>query len=97
MRRLLQHFASLFPGMEDNNDLFDLNHEPCVIKIEETDAIKHARLTMNLSFFIKIPTLILVVSGGARKQILYQAVTDGKYPIHKLMQYRNDLGVILQS
>ena len=91
------HFASLFPGVADDNELFDLNHEPCVLKIEETDAIKHARLTMNLSFFIKIPTLILVVSGGARKQVLDQAVTDGKYPIHKLLQYRDDLGVIVQS
>ena len=83
------HFASLFPDMINQNEAFDLNASPKILKTPPQGNPFRPRITMNLSLIMESLNIILLVKGKAKQNIFEKAKQEQKLPIHHLIKNRN--------
>jgi 6-phosphogluconolactonase len=82
------HFASLFPDMIKNFNLFDLSADPNILTITSHGDPFLPRITMNLSLILKSEFIVLLVKGAIKQKIIDQAKNDNSLPIHYLLKSR---------
>ncbi|MDA7692988.1 6-phosphogluconolactonase [Alphaproteobacteria bacterium] len=82
------HFASLFPDMINNFNLFDLSADPNILTITSHGDPFLPRITMNLSLILKSEFIVLLVKGSIKQKIIDQAKNDNSLPIHYLLKSR---------
>lgn len=81
------HFASLFPAMMDDAKAFDLAAEPEIITTAPMGNPLHARITMNLSMILEIPSRVLMVVSEEKKAVLSAALNGADLPITRLLAH----------
>ena len=82
------HFASLFPDMIKDFNLFDLSADPNILIITSHGDPFLPRITMNLSLILKSEFIVLLVKGSIKQKIIDQAKNDNSLPIHYLLKSR---------
>jgi 6-phosphogluconolactonase len=82
------HFASLFPDMIKDFNLFDLSADPNILTITYHGDPFLPRITMNLSLILKSEFIVLLVKGSIKQKIIDQAKNDNSLPIHYLLKSR---------
>ena len=82
------HFASLFPDMIKDFNLFDLSADPNILTITSHGDPFLPRITMNLSLILKSEFIVLLVKGSIKQKIIDQAKNDNSLPIHYLLKSR---------
>jgi 6-phosphogluconolactonase len=82
------HFASLFPDMIKDFNLFDLSADPSILTISSHGDPFLPRITMNLSLILKSEFIVLLVKGSIKQKIIDQAKNDNSLPIHYLLKSR---------
>jgi 6-phosphogluconolactonase len=82
------HFASLFPDMINDFNLFDLSADPNILIITSHGDPFLPRITMNLSLILKSEFIVLLVKGSIKQKIIDQAKNDNSLPIHYLLKSR---------
>ena len=82
------HFASLFPDMINDFNLFDLSADPNILTITSHGDPFLPRITMNLSLILKSEFIVLLVKGSIKQKIIDQAKNDNSLPIHYLLKSR---------
>ena len=82
------HFASLFPDMINDFNLFDLSADPNILTITSHGDPFLPRITMNLSLILKSEFIVLLVKGAIKQKIIDQAKNDNSLPIHYLLKSR---------
>lgn len=82
------HFASLFPDMIKDFNLFDLSADPNILTITSHGDPFLPRITMNLSLILKSEFIVLLVKGAIKQKIIDQAKNDNSLPIHYLLKSR---------
>ena len=82
------HFASLFPDMINDFNLFDLSADPSILTISSHGDPFLPRITMNLSLILKSEFIVLLVKGSIKQKIIDQAKNDNSLPIHYLLKSR---------
>ena len=82
------HFASLFPDMIKDFNLFDLSADPNIFTITSHGDPFLPRITMNLSLILKSEFIVLLVKGSIKQKIIDQAKNDNSLPIHYLLKSR---------
>lgn len=82
------HFASLFPDMIKDFNLFDLSADPSIVRITSHGDPFLPRITMNLSLILKSEFIVLLVKGSIKQKIIDQAKNDNSLPIHYLLKSR---------
>ena len=82
------HFASLFPDMINDFNLFDLSADPNILTITSHGDPFLPRITMNLSLILKSEFIVLLVKGSIKQKIIDQAKNDNSLPIHYLIKSR---------
>ena len=83
------HFASLFPDMINDFNLFDLSADPNILTITSHGDPFLPRITMNLSLILKSEFIVLLVKGSIKQKIIDQAKNDNSLPIHYLLKSRD--------
>ena len=84
------HFASLFPGMVDDNEAFSPEAEPRIITTAAQGNPPHPRVTMNLAMIAAADNIALVLPDAGKKAIFESARTDASLPIHHLIAALGD-------
>jgi 6-phosphogluconolactonase len=82
------HFASLFPDMINDFNLFDLSADPNILTITSHGDPFLPRITMNLSLILNSEFIVLLVKGSIKQKIIDQAKNDNSLPIHYLLKSR---------
>lgn len=82
------HFASLFPDMIKDFNLFDLSADPNILTITSHGDPFLPRITMNLSLILNSEFIVLLVKGSIKQKIIDQAKNDNSLPIHYLLKSR---------
>ena len=82
------HFASLFPDMINDFNLFDISADPNILTITSHGDPFLPRITMNLSLILKSEFIVLLVKGSIKQKIIDQAKNDNSLPIHYLLKSR---------
>ena len=82
------HFASLFPDMINDFNLFDLSADPNILTLTSHGDPFLPRITMNLSLILKSEFIVLLVKGSIKQKIIDQAKNDNSLPIHYLLKSR---------
>jgi 6-phosphogluconolactonase len=82
------HFASLFPDMINDFNLFDLSADPNILIITSHGDPFLPRITMNLSLILNSEFIVLLVKGSIKQKIIDQAKNDNSLPIHYLLKSR---------
>ena len=82
------HFASLFPDMINDFNLFDLSADPNILTITSHGDPFLPRITMNLSLILKSEFIVLLVKGSIKQKVIDQAKNDNSLPIHYLLKSR---------
>ena len=82
------HFASLFPDMIKDFNLFDLSADPSIVRITSHGDPFLPRITMNLSLILKSEFIVLLVKGTIKQKIIEEAKNDNSLPIHCLLKNR---------
>ena len=82
------HFASLFPDMIKDFNLFDLSADPNILTITSHGDPFLPRITMNLSLILKSEFIVLLVKGAIKQKIIDEAKNDNSLPIHYLLKSR---------
>jgi len=80
------HFASLFPDLLMNTDLFDINAEQDFYESDfPLGNPSYRRITMTLSMLLNTERCILLVSSDSKRMVLDQAKEDKSFPVHYLL------------
>ena len=82
------HFASLFPDMINDFNLFDLSADPNILIITSHGDPFLPRITMNLSLILQSEFIILLVKGSKKQNTLDKSLNDKSFPIHYLLKNR---------
>ncbi len=88
------HFASLFPGMIDDEDAFNIDANYKIFKTSPQGNPFLPRITMNLSLILSSELIILLVRGKEKQNILELAKNNTKYPLHYLLKNRHNNFII---
>tara|TARA_B100001741_G_scaffold48916_1_gene36877 strand:- start:121 stop:735 length:615 start_codon:yes stop_codon:yes gene_type:complete len=84
------HFASLFPEMINDYKSLNAKADYKIFKTKRLGNPAIPRITMNLSLILNSRIIILLVKGKIKQEILSKAIHDDSYPIHYLLNNRND-------
>lgn len=80
------HFASIFPGMSNTDDMLNLEQDaPCLAAHPKA---KPPRMTLTLSYLLKAKHIFLFITGQDKKQVLDQMEienVENKLPIYYLI------------
>lgn len=80
------HFASLFPDLLMNTDLFNINAEQdFYVSDFPLGNPSYRRITMTLSMLLNTERCILLVSSDSKRMVLDQAKEDNSLPVHYLL------------
>ena len=80
------HFASLFPDLLMNTDLFDMNAGQDFYESDfPLGNPSYRRITMTLSMLLNTERCILLVSSDLKRMVLDQAKEDKSLPVHYLL------------
>ena len=80
------HFASLFPDLLMNTDLFNINAEQdFYVSDFPLGNPSYRRITMTLSMLLNTERCILLVSSDSKRMVLDQAKEDESLPVHYLL------------
>ena len=80
------HFASLFPELIANTNLFNINSTQSFYTSDvPLGKPSHRRVTMPLSMLLNTKRCILLVSTDAKRLVLDQAKKDNSLPLYYLL------------
>ena len=80
------HFASLFPELIANNNLFNIHSTQSFYTSDiPLGKPSHRRVTMPLSMLLNTKRCILLVSNDAKRSVLDQAKKDNSLPLYYLL------------
>ena len=83
------HFASLFPAMVGQEDAFDTNAAPQIIKTAPMGSPIHPRISMNMALISSIPHKCLILPNEEKAAFYKAAIQDETKPVYYL---NRDLG-----
>lgn len=86
------HTASIFPDCTEVVAALDLTRQPSYIETSPVSA-KYQRISLNLSALVRVPYLLLNISGQTKLNVLQEAIRNPSlnYPISYLIKHRPDL------
>lgn len=81
------HTASWFPGMAALDDALDSANARTVVAVHAAQASGAAdRITLTRSAIAKARTVLLLVTGDAKRQLLQTAIANGDAPVSRLFE-----------
>jgi len=90
------HFASIFPCHLYEKEFIDLNEEPKILKTTKMGNPCVARLTMNLSAFLRVKNIFIIINSNKKLDAFHEAKDNKNLPIYHLLKLENvNIEVIL--
>ena len=90
------HFASIFPCHLYEKEFIDLNEEPKILKTTKMGNPCVARLTMNLSAFLRVKNIFIIINSNKKLDTFHDAKNNKNLPIYHLLKLENvNIEVIL--
>ena len=90
------HFASIFPCHLYEKEFIDLNEEPKILKTIKMGDPFVARLTMNLSAFLRVKNIFIIINSNKKLDTFHDAKDNKNLPIYHLLKLENvNIEVIL--
>ena len=90
------HFASIFPCHLYEKEFIDLNEEPKILKTTKMGNPCVARLTMNLSAFLRVKNIFIIINSNKKLDTFHDAKDNKNLPIYHLLKLENvNIEVIL--
>jgi len=83
------HFASIFPCHLYEKEFIDLNVEPKILKTTKMGNPCVARLTMNLSAFLRVKNIFIIINSNKKLDTFHEAKDNKNLPIYHLLNLEN--------
>lgn len=83
------HFASIFPCHLYEKKFIDLNEEPKILKTTKMGNPSVARLTMNLSAFLRVKNIFIIINSNKKLDTFHEAKDNKNLPIYHLLNLEN--------
>ena len=83
------HFASIFPCHLYEKEFIDLNEEPKILKTTKMGNPCVARLTMNLSAFLRVKNIFIIINSNKKLDTFHEAKDNKNLPIYHLLNLEN--------
>ncbi len=83
------HFASIFPCHLYKKEFIDLNEEPKILKTTKMGNPCVARLTMNLSAFLRVKNIFIIINSNKKLDTFHEAKHNKNLPIYHLLNLEN--------
>lgn len=83
------HFASIFPCHLNEKEFINLNEEPKILKTTKMGNPYVARLTMNLSAFLRVKNIFIIINSNKKLDTFHEAKDNKNLPIYHLLNLEN--------
>ena len=83
------HFASIFPCHLNVDEFININRDPMILKTNKMGDPHVSRLTLNLSAFLCVRNIFIIINSEEKKHIFDEAKHNKELPIYHLLKLKN--------